>query len=106
MGSLTTVKVKALGFPGRYGDGDGLWLRVRSAGIRSWLFRYMLHGKARAMGLGPVDLVPLAEARAAVQEMRKLLLAGVDSWTGAEEAQGRSDCSATEKRTPRSPIYS
>ena len=78
MGKLTAVKVRSLTEPGRYGDGDGLWLQVRSADRRSWLFRFMLAGKARAMGLGPVDLVSLADARAAARECRQLLLAGKD----------------------------
>jgi integrase len=78
MGALTVTKIRALTQPGRYGDGDGLWLQVRSAERRSWLFRYMLRGKARAMGLGPIDLVSLADARTATRECRQLLLAGVD----------------------------
>jgi integrase len=78
MGKLSALKVRSLTEPGRYGDGDGLWLQVRSAKRRSWLFRYMLDGKARAMGLGPVDLVSLADARAAARECRQLLLADKD----------------------------
>jgi hypothetical protein len=45
-GKLTVVKVRALIKPGRYGDGKGLWLQVRDAEHRSWLFRFMLNGKA------------------------------------------------------------
>ena len=36
---LTTMKVKTAP-PGRYGDGKGLYLLVRSADARFWLFRY------------------------------------------------------------------
>jgi integrase len=78
MGTLTVAKIRALTRPGRYGDGDGLWLQVRSTDRRSWLFRYMLRGKARAMGLGPVDLISLADARTAAREYRQLLLRGTD----------------------------
>lgn len=48
--------------PGRFADGGGgLYLQVRSAENKSWLFRDMLGGKAREMGLGPMDLVTWAE---------------------------------------------
>jgi integrase len=50
--------------PGRYGDGGGLYLLVRSAEARSWLFRYTRDGKMREMGLGPASgkgAVPLAD---------------------------------------------
>ena len=44
-GRLTAQKVKNLTSPGRYGDGDGLWLQVRDAKRRSWLFRYSSLGR-------------------------------------------------------------
>jgi integrase len=88
-GKLTVLKVKSLTSPGRYGDGGGLWLQVRKAShkdesrpapppSRSWLFRFMIAGSARQMGLGPLEDVGLAEARAAAAECRKLLLGGLD----------------------------
>jgi integrase len=66
--------------PGRYADPGcrGLWLQIAAAGTKSWLLRYMLHGKARAMGLGSVELVPLAEARERARAARRLLLDGKD----------------------------
>jgi hypothetical protein len=81
-GKLTVVKVRALIKPGRYGDGEGLWLQVRDAEHRSWLFRFMLNGKARQMGLGAVEDVTLAEAREAAEEARKLLRQGSDPHRG------------------------
>jgi hypothetical protein len=58
---------------GMYGDGGGLWLHVgpnafddkgKSTGTgKSWIFRFMLDGKAREMGLGPLHTVGLSEAR-------------------------------------------
>jgi integrase len=77
-GKLTALKVRALTAPGRYGDGKGLWLQVRDADHRSWLFRYKVHGRSRMMGLGAVEDVPLAEARAAADEARKLVRRGID----------------------------
>ena len=77
-GKLSALKVKGLTAPGRYGDGGGLWLQVRDADRRSWLFRYARGGKARQMGLGPAADVTLADARLAAAECRKHLLAGHD----------------------------
>ena len=75
---LTARTVSTLTEPGRYGDGRGLWLQVSRARTKSWLFRYMLNGRARQMGLGPVDTVSLAQARDKAVECRKLLLDGID----------------------------
>ena len=75
---LTAVAVARKSKPGRYGDGNGLWLQVSPAATKSWLFRYMRNGKARQMGLGPVHTVSLAEAREKATKCRKVLLAGDD----------------------------
>ena len=75
---LTAKKIASLKAPGRYGDGDGLWLHIGPAGNRSWVLRYMRDGCAREMGLGPISLVSLAEARDAAIGARKALLNGTD----------------------------
>jgi hypothetical protein len=68
--------------PIRLGDGGGLYLQIAPGGGKSWLFRFMLAGKSREMGLGPVGEPPrgvtLAAARLAAAEARQLLRAGVD----------------------------
>ena len=38
--------------PGRHADGGGLHLLVKESGARSWVYRFMLKGKARDVGLG------------------------------------------------------
>src|SRR5271166_5536956 len=63
--------------PGLHSDGGGLYLQVKG-GARTWIFRFMLHGRAREMGLGPLHTVTLAEARDKARQCRKLLLEGVD----------------------------
>lgn len=68
--------------PGRYGDGGGLYLLVRDAEARFWLFRYsMPGGKQREMGLGPAlgrAALSLSEARDRAGELLKLVRSGVD----------------------------
>jgi integrase len=61
-----------------HADGGNLWLQVGPTGSRSWIFRYALDGKARAMGLGPVHSVPLAQARQKAAAARALLAQRVD----------------------------
>ncbi len=54
--------------PGRYCDGDGLYLLVKKSGARFWVFRYKVNrGKVREAGLGRAgeerNCVRLSEAR-------------------------------------------
>jgi integrase len=64
--------------PGMYADGGGLYLQVTKSGAKSWIFRFMLHGKAREMGLGPLHTVTLAEARTKARDCHKQRLEGID----------------------------
>jgi integrase len=64
--------------PGFHADGNGLYLAVSPAGSRSWIFRYMLRGKSRDMGLGPFPSVGLSDARLAADSARTFCRAGAD----------------------------
>ncbi|MEN9924143.1 MAG: hypothetical protein RL268_269 [Pseudomonadota bacterium] len=69
--ALTPITVKNAG-PGRHADGGGLYLRVQGGGARSWLFRAMVGGKARDIGLGPAagpGALSLGEARTKAREL-------------------------------------
>jgi hypothetical protein len=77
---LSAAKV-AKARPGRYCDGAGLYLFVRSADKKYWVFRYTRNGKMREAGLGPAAgkaAVSLAEARQRARRMRDLLFEGRD----------------------------
>ena len=64
MGKLTAIAVKAaLGNPGTYQDGDGLFLKVDKRGGASWLLRLQRDGKRQDIGLGSAKLLTLADAR-------------------------------------------
>lgn len=75
---LSAVSVAKAKKPGRYADGGGLYLQVGPTGTKAWLFRFMMKGRAREMGLGSITVVTLAEARLAAVEMRRLLHQGFD----------------------------
>ena len=63
---------------GLYADGGGLYLHINDRGAKSWTFRFMLRGRAREMGLGPVHTVSLAEARQEASRCRSLRQQGID----------------------------
>jgi integrase len=75
---LSAVEVKNATEKGMYHDGGGLYLQVSAGGAKSWIFRFMLDGRAREMGLGPVRAIALAEARKRAGECRRLRLDGID----------------------------
>jgi len=58
-------------------DGGNLWLYPRG-NARTWIFRYMLGGRSRQMGLGGYPGVSLAEARESAAQYRRILKSGVD----------------------------
>ena len=64
--------------PGRYCDGNGLYLKIDPSGARRWEQRLVIHGRQRSLGLGGVPLVSLAEAREKALANRKIARAGGD----------------------------
>ena len=78
IGKLTAVGVEKAKKPGLYADGGGLYLRVTKEGAKNWIFRFMLNRKARSMGLGPVSLHGLQEARGMAYDARKLRYQRID----------------------------
>ena len=64
--------------PGRYCDGQGLYLFVQPSGTRSWVQRLAIRGRRAEIGLGSTALVPLAEARAKALANRKIAREGGD----------------------------
>jgi len=73
--ALSPLKVKSLNKPGTYADGLGLYLVCTPSSDRkrickSWVFRFTHAGRVRDMGLGGLDCVPLADARAIVKGLQ------------------------------------
>ena len=75
---LSAAEIAKKTKPGRYGDGGGLWLQVSQWGTKSWIFRFMLNGKARQMGLGDVNTFSLKEARDRARLARQMVADGID----------------------------
>ena len=72
-GKLTTKEVKAFIESGSLQRRQNLYLQISKWGTKAWIFRYMIRGQARQMGLGSVDTFTLAEARDRAREARKLV---------------------------------
>jgi len=73
--------------PGKYTDGNGLFLKVEGTGARRWVQRIVVRGKRTEIGLGPTSLVSLAEARETAVQNRKLARQGGDPLKAKREAE-------------------
>lgn len=88
MGKLTATAVKATSEPGRYGDGDGLFLLIGKRGGKSWMVRVQKDGRRRDIGLGSASKVPLKLARERAAEVRCQLEVGIDPVAERRKAAG------------------
>src|SRR3954468_14824920 len=93
---LSAVAVARLSKPGRYAVGDGAYLQIAAGGTKAWVFRYQRDGKAHHMGLGPVSLIPLAEAREKAREARRALLDGADPLTAKRDRRAQTRLQAAK----------
>ncbi len=88
LGKLTATAIRAAKQPGRYGDGDGLFLAVGAGGSASWIVRVQKAGRRRDIGLGSAKKVSLATAREAAALARSQIEAGVDPVVERRKAEG------------------
>ena len=70
--ALSAAKVRALNAPGRYADGNGLYLVCDPSGAKRWILRTIVKGKRCDIGLGSLRLVTLAEARDEATRLRRI----------------------------------
>tara|TARA_R110002167_G_scaffold77846_2_gene215815 strand:+ start:143 stop:1297 length:1155 start_codon:yes stop_codon:yes gene_type:complete len=75
--ALTFMEAKKFG-PGKYADGEGLWLVKSTLEAGKWMVRLVVSGKRREMGLGRWPDVSIAEARERAATARRQLRDGVD----------------------------
>jgi integrase len=74
------------------GDGNGLFLRVKPAGSKLWVFNYSrLYTKKRAnLGLGSYPSLSLSEARKKAQLLAAVLAKGIDPKEHREELERKN----------------
>jgi integrase len=100
---LTAAKV-AKAKAGRYGDGGGLYLLVRSAEAQFWIFRYVRNGKMREMGLGPAygrTALSLVEARKKARALYDVHREGRDPLAERDAARAALQAETAKAQTFR-----
>lgn len=78
MGRLSATLIRNLNEPGRYNDGDGLFLELTGPNKGNWQLRATINGRRRDIGLGSLSLVSLKDAREAAFELRREIQRGID----------------------------
>ncbi len=78
LSDLAARKAKPSAKPYKLADANGLYLYVSNAGARRWRYDYRHEGKRKTLSIGAYPYVGLADARAKLEEARKLLADGID----------------------------
>lgn len=99
IGKLSAISIPRITKQGLHSDGGGLYLRVSSNNGKFWIFRFMLNGKAREMGLGALHSLTLAEARQKAFECRKMLSEGLDPINARYAVQAKTALEAAKSQT-------
>ncbi|MGY3437022.1 MULTISPECIES: tyrosine-type recombinase/integrase [unclassified Marinovum] len=76
--ALSSRFVDTVTEPGKYFDGQGLFLRVAKNGAKQWVQRITIRGKRTELGLGSPPAVSLAMARKLALEYRGQAILGGD----------------------------
>ena len=85
---LDSATVRTVSAPGRYADGEGLYLVVDQSGARRWVFLFRWGGKLKEMGLGGFESVNgLAKAREKAEDARRHLADGINPIEARRSAQ-------------------
>jgi integrase len=85
-GKLKPLDVERENRPGKYADGDGLYLIVSGATSKNWTYRYWKQGKQRWLGLGSFKDVSLKDARLA-RDAARLRVKGDRTTPGVDIVQ-------------------
>src|SRR3979490_3165864 len=96
-GKLKPLDVERETRPGKYPDGDGLYLVVASPTSKNWSYRYWKDGKQRWLGLGSLKDVSLKNARLA-RDAARLRVKGDRSTPGVDIAGETSGARGGESR--------
>lgn len=89
--------------PGRHADGGGLYLLVKKTGARFWVYRFMLKGKSRDVGLGSAspDGLSLSEARDARDALKLKVRSGIDPLVERDAEEHRAKIEAEAAKVAR-----
>ena len=96
---LTASAVRVATEPGLYGDGHGLYLQISTFDTKSWVFRYMIDGRPRKMGLGALHTVCSRRPVSGRQTARLKVLDGIDPIEDAEAKRAERRLEAARAMT-------
>ena len=85
---LTSITVKKLSKPGKYADGNNLYLHIDPSGARRWILRMTVGHRRRDMGLGSTMIVSLEEARKLARLYRGIAKSGGDPFAERQKERG------------------
>jgi integrase len=86
---LTARFVETVKLPGKYFDGQGLFLRVEKNGSRRWVQRITIRGKRCELGLGSPPAISLAAARNLALEHKGSVMQGGDPLAEKQRSRER-----------------
>ena len=84
---LTALQVTKAKAKGRYRDGGGLYLVVRSDTQKHWIVRAVLEDKRRDFSIGSANKIGLAKAREIAADFREKIALGIDPLEVKREAK-------------------
>jgi hypothetical protein len=59
-------------------DGNGLYLFLQPSGGKLWRYDYRFEGKRKTLSIGKYPIVSLADARAKLEQAKKMIAEGID----------------------------
>ena len=86
--ALNERAVRTAKEPGRYFDGQGLFLMVQPSGAKSWVQRVTVKGRRQELGLGPYPVVTLKMAREVALTNRREIRNGENPKANRRQARG------------------
>lgn len=92
---LTALQVSKAKAKGRYRDGGGLYLVVRSETQKHWILRAVLRGKRRDFSIGSANKLPLATARAIAVKYSEQIALGIDPLETKRASKASEKCIPT-----------
>jgi integrase len=99
-GKLKALDVERETKPGKYADGDGLYLIVAGPTAKNWSYRYWFRGREHWHGLGSFKDVSLKEARTSRDAARQQVRAGIDLVQQKRDFRNQAKAAAAESAAP------
>ena len=84
MATLKVDDIRKAATPGRYADGNGLFLNIAKGGSKSWILRIRIDGRRLDKGVGSFPTVTLTQARKLAEANRVAVAAGGNPWAAKE----------------------